>query len=183
MAGHRPSRPAGSCRWCRLQHRIAPAGPSRGGGSAWSQGSARTGSAGSAFAIEKGLLRRARFARACGLALPVRARRCRTGGGEQSGHTETKATGKKSRGETKSRRRGLRRLSGPPRGSRGEVAGARYGKTISTRRFCGSRTPSGVGTRGSFMPRPATSISLRGTPRCSRAAATAFARRSESRWL
>ena len=32
----------------------------------------------------------------------------------------------------------------------------RYGKTISTRRFCGSRTPSGVGPRGSFIPRPAT---------------------------
>ena len=58
-----------------------------------------------------------------------------------------------------------------------------YGKTISTRRFCGSRTPSGVGTRRSFLPRPLTTMSLRGTPRRSSAAATALARRSESRWL
>jgi len=68
---------------------------------------------------------------------------------------------------------------GAPGGCREE----RYGKTISTRRFCGSRTPSGVGTRGSFIPRPATIISLRGTPRPSRATATALARRSERRWL
>ena len=58
-----------------------------------------------------------------------------------------------------------------------------YGKTISTRRFCGSRTPGGVGTRRSFMPRPATTMSLRGTPSRSSEAATALARRSESRWL
>jgi len=56
-----------------------------------------------------------------------------------------------------------------------------YGKRISTRRFCGSRTPAAVGTRGSFMPRPVTAISLRATPRAARAVATAFARRSESR--
>jgi hypothetical protein len=67
----------------------------------------------------------------------------------------------------------------------GPRAGGRryYGNMISTRRFCGSRTPGAVGTRGSFMPRPVTTISLRGTPRRSRAAATALARRSESRWL
>ncbi|HXC26727.1 MAG TPA: hypothetical protein VNV38_02140, partial [Stellaceae bacterium] len=29
-----------------------------------------------------------------------------------------------------------------------------YGATISTRRFCGSRTPGAVGTRLSFSPRP-----------------------------
>src|ERR1700736_3950367 len=36
--------------------------------------------------------------------------------------------------------------------------------TISTRRFWGSRTPSGVGTRRSFSPRPVTTIAPGGTP-------------------
>jgi len=63
------------------------------------------------------------------------------------------------------------------------VTAGDYGKTISTRRFCGSRTPGAVGTRGSFMPRPVMAMSLRGTPSFSSAAATALARRSESRWL
>jgi hypothetical protein len=58
-----------------------------------------------------------------------------------------------------------------------------YGNTISTRRFCGSRTPSAVGTRWSFLPRPLTTMLCRGTPNRTRALATLFARRSESRWL
>jgi len=58
-----------------------------------------------------------------------------------------------------------------------------YEKPISTRRFCGSRTPFGVGTRGSFSPRPATAMSLRATPKFARASATLLARLSESRWL
>jgi hypothetical protein len=33
-----------------------------------------------------------------------------------------------------------------------------YAKMISTRRFCGSRTPGAVGTRLSFSPRPLTTI-------------------------
>ena len=68
-----------------------------------------------------------------------------------------------------------------PRRRPGEGGRVRQGKTISTRRFCGSRTPSAVGTRGSFMPRPATTMSLRGMPNRSRATATALARRSDSR--
>ena len=77
-------------------------------------------------------------------------------------------------------RGGRRGTFWPPESAIAETA---YGKTISTRRFCGSRTPGAVGTRGSFMPRPVTTISLRGTPSPSRADATALARRSESRWL
>src|SRR6202034_2577564 len=38
------------------------------------------------------------------------------------------------------------------------LADLSYGKTISTRRFCGSRTPGAVGTRLSFSPRPDTAI-------------------------
>ena len=78
----------------------------------------------------------------------------------------------------------LRRCSGvltrAPRSLRNETA---YGKRISTRRFCGSRTPCGVGTRRSLKLRPATDMSLRATPSAARRVATAFARRSESRWL
>ena len=55
------------------------------------------------------------------------------------------------------------------------------GKRISTRRFCGSRTPSGVGTRRSLKLRPLTAISLRATPSAAIRPATALARRSESR--
>ena len=56
--------------------------------------------------------------------------------------------------------RGARRFEGVPgpvrpRRCRSEIA---YGKTISTRRFCGSRTPSAVGTRLSFSPRPLTTM-------------------------
>ena len=58
-----------------------------------------------------------------------------------------------------------------------------YGETISTRRFCGSRTPLAVGTRLSFSPRPLTIIWFCGTPSAAIALATLLARRSESRWL
>src|SRR6185312_11257489 len=43
-----------------------------------------------------------------------------------------------------------------------------YGITISTRRFCGSRTPSGVGTRGCSLPNHFTSSTFFGTPCFSR---------------
>ena len=70
---------------------------------------------------------------------------------------------------------------------RGTLAGTRggqsYEKPISTRRFCGSRMPFGVSTRGSFSPRPVTAISLRATPKLAIALATLLARLSESRWL
>src|SRR5260370_25864854 len=36
--------------------------------------------------------------------------------------------------------------------------------TISTRRFCGSRTPSGVGTSRPFSPLPTTEIAVTRTP-------------------
>jgi len=58
-----------------------------------------------------------------------------------------------------------------------------YVKTISTRQFCGSRTPGGVGTRGSFSPRPLTAMSPRATPKPASALATLLARRSDRRWL
>src|SRR4029077_10288147 len=87
----------------------------------------------------------------------------------------------------------LRDKEKPPRGSaavRGSAGAAwapavsvetAYGKTISTRRFCGSRTPSAVGTRWSFLPRPLTAIACRATPLRASALATLLARRSDSR--
>src|SRR5881394_1121661 len=58
-----------------------------------------------------------------------------------------------------------------------------YWMTISTRRFCGSRTPSAVGTSGWLSPRPTTAIAVAGTPSRTRASLTALARRSDSAML
>ena len=41
-------------------------------------------------------------------------------------------------------------------------------KVISTRRFCGSRTPSAVSTSGRLSPNASVDIAVRGTPRPSR---------------
>ena len=54
---------------------------------------------------------------------------------------------------------------------------------ISTRRFCGSRVLSGVGTSRLVSPKPRATISLRGTPRRTSSAATLFARRTDRPWL
>jgi hypothetical protein len=54
---------------------------------------------------------------------------------------------------------------------------------ISTRRFCGSRTPSAVGTSGLDSPRPIVVIEVAGTPSRTSSAFTASARRTESFWL
>jgi hypothetical protein len=53
-------------------------------------------------------------------------------------------------------------------------------KTISTRRFCGSRTPSAVAMRGWRSPNHCTSSAPSGTPRPTRARATFCARCAES---
>ena len=58
-----------------------------------------------------------------------------------------------------------------------------YWTTISTRRFCGSRTPSPVGTSGLDSPRPITVMEAAGTPSRTRASLTALARRSDSAML
>src|SRR4029453_8800943 len=55
--------------------------------------------------------------------------------------------------------------------------------TLSTRRFCGSRTPSPVCTSRPCSPRPITVIACAGTPSRTRASLTAFARRSDSAML
>ena len=55
--------------------------------------------------------------------------------------------------------------------------------TISTRRFCGSRTPSAVLTRRPASPRPITVIAVAGTPSRTSASLTVFARRSDSAML
>src|SRR5215475_6066230 len=52
--------------------------------------------------------------------------------------------------------------------------------TISTRRFCGSRTPSAVGTKRPFSPMPITVMACAGTPLRTKASLTALARRSDS---
>src|SRR5579862_2748635 len=54
-----------------------------------------------------------------------------------------------------------------------------YCSTISARRFCGSRTPSAVGTRSPFLPTPTVVISLAETPSVTSWVLTAAARRSE----
>ena len=58
-----------------------------------------------------------------------------------------------------------------------------YWITISTRRFCGSRTPSAVCTRRPCSPRPITAIAVAGTPSRTSASLTVFARRSDSAML
>jgi hypothetical protein len=54
---------------------------------------------------------------------------------------------------------------------------------ISTRLFCGSRTPAPVGTNKLVSPSPWTLIAFCGTPLRTSSAATARARRSERLWL
>ena len=63
------------------------------------------------------------------------------------------------------------------------VPGSSYWMTISTRRFCGSRTPSPVGTSSWLSPLPMTVIAWAGTPSRTRASLTALARRSDSAML
>ena len=58
-----------------------------------------------------------------------------------------------------------------------------YLTVISTRRFCGSRTPSAVGTRGCSSPRASVVIDARGMPAEARRLATASARRRDSSTL
>jgi hypothetical protein len=58
-----------------------------------------------------------------------------------------------------------------------------YWTTISTRRFCGSRTLSPVGTSSWVSPLPMTVIACAGTPSRTRASLTALARRSDSAML
>ena len=58
-----------------------------------------------------------------------------------------------------------------------------YWTTISTRRFCGSRTLSPVGTSSWLSPLPMTVIACAGTPSRTRASLTALARRSDSAML
>ena len=58
-----------------------------------------------------------------------------------------------------------------------------YWMTISTRRFCGSRTLSPVGTSSWVSPLPMTVIACAGTPSRTRASLTALARRSDSAML
>ena len=55
----------------------------------------------------------------------------------------------------------------------------RYCRTISTRRFCGSRTLGPVGTSRSVWPKPWMEMALAGTPSRTSSPATACARRSE----
>jgi len=54
---------------------------------------------------------------------------------------------------------------------------------ISTRRFCGSRTPGPVGTSRCVSPNPWMLIACRGTPSFTSSAATAWARRTDRPWL
>jgi len=63
------------------------------------------------------------------------------------------------------------------------TATASYRSTISTRRFCGSRTPSAVWTNGRVWPKPCVVIASRGTPKRTSSAATFCARRIERPWL
>ena len=63
------------------------------------------------------------------------------------------------------------------------VRGSSYWMTISTRRFCGSRTLSPVGTSSWLSPLPMTVIAWAGTPSRTRASLTALARRSDSAML
>ena len=60
---------------------------------------------------------------------------------------------------------------------------APYWMTISTRRFCGSRTLSPVGTSSWVSPLPMTVIACAGTPSRTSASLTALARRSDSAML
>ena len=75
------------------------------------------------------------------------------------------------------------RLGKGNQASRGTWSRGAYCTTISTRRFCGSRTPSPVCTRRPCSPRPTTLIACAGTPSRTRASLTALARRSDSAML
>ena len=54
---------------------------------------------------------------------------------------------------------------------------------ISTRRFCGSRTPGPVGTSRFVSPKPCVVIAFAGTPSLISSALTALARRIDRPWL
>ena len=54
---------------------------------------------------------------------------------------------------------------------------------ISTRRFCGSRTPGPVGTSRCVSPKPWMVIAFCGTPSLTSSACTAWARRTDRPWL
>ena len=56
-------------------------------------------------------------------------------------------------------------------------------RMISTRRFCGSRTPGPVWTSKRLNPKPWAVIAARGTPCRTSSAATASARRTDRTWL
>src|SRR5438552_9924372 len=71
---------------------------------------------------------------------------------------------------------GCRGVLGP-----GAVVLMAYGKTISTRRFCGSRTPSAVGRRWSLLPRPLTPMARRAKPARAKALAPLFGHPSATR--
>ena len=58
-----------------------------------------------------------------------------------------------------------------------------YWRTISTRRFWGSRTPSPVGTSGSVSPLASVKMPVAGKPMVVRTSLTAAARRSLRPWL
>ena len=58
-----------------------------------------------------------------------------------------------------------------------------YLMMISTRRFCGSRTPGPVGTSRCVSPKPWMVIALSGTPSLTNSASTALARRIDRPWL
>ncbi len=58
-----------------------------------------------------------------------------------------------------------------------------YLMMISTRRFCGSRTPAPVGTSRWVSPKPEMAIDEAGTPSLTSSALTAWARRTDRPWL
>jgi CHASE2 domain-containing sensor protein len=100
------------------------------------------------------------------------------------------------RGRLRGRHRALRRYGGPrpalhrpphspsPLRGEGRVRGglphSLYRTVISTRRFRGSATSSGVGTSGSRSPRPATRMRSAAMPTFTSSSRTRSARRSES---
>ena len=63
------------------------------------------------------------------------------------------------------------------------VSVLRQRMTISTRRFCGSRTPGPVGTSSCVSPKPWMPMAACGTPSLTSSACTALARRTERPWL
>ena len=63
------------------------------------------------------------------------------------------------------------------------ASGLRQRMTISTRRFCGSRTPGPVGTSKCVSPKPWMVMAFFGTPSLTSSACTAWARRTDRPWL